>query len=247
MFRQAKQSRVFEDVIDQIQEAILRGDLKVGDRLPAERDLKEMFKTSRGTLREALRVLEQKGLITIKTGTNGGAIVKGPTTDQISESLTLLLRYEKVSLRDLAEFREGVEGMVTGLAAKRAKTKDIQWLRKLLAEAKVHLEKGVDHWDDFINVDNRLHMALARMAGNPVYESVLQTIHDNINQYYDRYLPKKEKNLRENYRDLCEIVQAVESGRATEARLLAQHHVSRFNQFMEQKERLGDADHSSER
>ena len=105
MFRQARQSRIFEDVIDQIQEAILTGELSVGDKLPAERNLKEMFRTSRGTLREALRVLEQKGLITIKTGTNGGAIVKCPTTDQITESLTLLLRYEKVSLRDLAEFR----------------------------------------------------------------------------------------------------------------------------------------------
>ena len=51
MFQQAKQNRVFQDVIDQIQEAILQGKLKAGDKLPAERELKEMFKTSRGTLR----------------------------------------------------------------------------------------------------------------------------------------------------------------------------------------------------
>jgi len=245
MFRQARQSRVFEDVIHQIQEAILTGKLSVGDKLPAERDLKGMFRTSRGTLREALRVLEQKGLITIKTGTNGGAIVKGPSTDQITESLTLLLRYEKVSLRDLAEFREGVEGMVTGLAAERAKTKDIQSLRKLLGEARMHLEKGVAHWDDFISVDNRLHMALAHIAGNPVYQSVLQTVHGNINQYYARYLPKEEKNLRENYQDLCEIVKAVELGHAAEARLLAQHHVRRFNRFMEEKEERRETRRSS--
>jgi DNA-binding FadR family transcriptional regulator len=247
MFRQAKQSRVFEDVIDQIQDAILKRELKIGDKLPAERELKEMFKTSRGTLREALRVLEQKGLITIKTGTNGGAIVTGVTTEQVSKSLALLLRYEKASLRDLAEFREGVEGMVTGLAAERATKADIQSLRKLLAEARMHLEKGVTHWDDFIGVDNKLHMALARIAGNPVYQTVLQTVHDNINQYYDRYLPKKEKHLRENYQDLCEIVKAVESHQAAEARLIAQHHVSRFNRFMEEKESLGEAHRSSER
>lgn len=234
MFQQAKQSRIFQDVVEQIQEAILQGRLKAGDRLPGERELKDMFKTSRGTLREALRVLEQKGLITIKTGVSGGSIVKAVTTRQVSESLALLLRYQRVSLRDLAEFREGVEGMVTSLAAERAKKKNIQHLKHLLREAKTHLEKGISHWDEFIQVDNALHMALAHIAANPVYESILQTVHDNINPYYDRFLPKSEENLRQNYQDLCEIVKAVENGQATTARLLAQDHVNRFNRFMEE-------------
>ena len=65
LFRVARQNRIFRDVVEQIQEAIIQGRLKVGDRLPAERELKEMLQTSRGTLREALRVLEQKGLIEI--------------------------------------------------------------------------------------------------------------------------------------------------------------------------------------
>lgn len=237
MFQQAKQNRIFQDVIDQIQEAILQGKLKAGDKLPAERELKEMFKTSRGTLREALRVLEQKGLITIKIGVNGGAIVKAVTTHQVSESLALLLRYQKVSLRDLAEFREGVEGMVACLAAERAGKEDIEDLRHLLKEAEKHLEAGVSHWDAFISVDNTLHMALAHIAGNPVYESVLQTVHDNINRYYDRFLPKEDANMRENYQDLCEIVEAVEDGDAAKSRRLAQDHVNRFNRFMEEKEK----------
>lgn len=58
MFQEARQNRTFQNVIDQIQEAILQGRLKAGDKLPPERELKEMFNTSRGTLREALRVLE---------------------------------------------------------------------------------------------------------------------------------------------------------------------------------------------
>ena len=104
MFRQAEQNRIFQDVIDQIQEAILQSRLKAGDKLPAERELKEMFKTSRGTLRETLRVLERKALITIKTGVSGRAIVKAVTTHQVSENLALLMRYQRVSLRNLAEF-----------------------------------------------------------------------------------------------------------------------------------------------
>ena len=53
MFQQAKQNRVFQDVVDQIQEAILQGKLTPGSRLPAERELTDIFKASRGTLREA--------------------------------------------------------------------------------------------------------------------------------------------------------------------------------------------------
>jgi len=237
MFQQAKQNRIFQDVINQIQEAILKGELKVGDKLPAERELKEIFKTSRGTLREALRVLEQKGLIAIKTGVNGGAFVKPVTTHQVSESLDLLVRYQRVSLKDLAEFREGVEGIVTGLAAERAKKEDIQYLMNLLKEAKIHIDEGVSHWDEFIRVDNTLHMAMAHIAGNPVYQSVLQTVHDNINRYYDQFLPKEEEIMRENYQDLCGIVKAVEDRQAVKSRVLAQDHVHRFYRFMEEKEK----------
>ena len=237
MFQQAKQNRIFQDVINQIQEAILKGELKVGDKLPAERELKEIFKTSRGTLREALRVLEQKGLIAIKTGVNGGAFVKPVTTHQVSESLDLLVRYQRVSLKDLAEFREGVEGIVTGLAAERAKKEDIQYLMNLLKEAKIHIDEGVSHWDEFIRVDNTLHMAMANIAGNPVYQSVLQTVHDNINRYYDQFLPKEEEIMRENYQDLCGIVKAVEDRQAVKSRVLAQDHVHRFYRFMEEKEK----------
>jgi len=235
MFREAKQNRIFQDVVQQIQDAILKGRLKPGDKLPPEREMKEIFRSSRGTLREALRILEQKGLITIKTGVAGGAVVNSLTTDQISENLDLLIRYQKVSLRDLAEFREGVEGIVAGLAVERTKSEDIQYLKKLLADAKSHLDEGACGWDNFIHVDNQLHMALAHIAGNPIYESILQTVYDNIHRYFDQFLPREEALLRENYQDLCEIVEAVENRQAAQAHLLVQNHVYRFNRLMEEK------------
>lgn len=238
MFQQAKQNRMFQDVVDQIQEAILQGKLTPGSRLPAERELTDIFKASRGTLREALRVLEQKGLISIKTGVKGGAVVNQPTTHPISESLDLLIRYQRVLLRDLAEFREGVEGIVAALAAKRATEEDIFSLKGLLKEAGVCLKQGTPGWDDFIRIDNQIHMALAKMARNPVYESVLRTVYDNIHRYFDRFLPREEDIIRENYRDLREIVKAVEEGRAEKASHLVQDHVSRFNRRMEENASL---------
>ena len=164
LFRVAKQNRIFQDVVDQIQEAIIDGKLKVGDRLPSERELKDTLQTSRSTLREALRVLEQKGLIEIKLGTGGGAVVKAVTTDQVTESLDLLIRSQKVSLTHLAEFRESIEGDVVAIAARRAGSKDIKRLFDPLS-ARVALTTGL------------FFEKIKEISGNINHTGIL--IHDN--------------------------------------------------------------------
>ncbi|MFH1983868.1 MAG: FadR/GntR family transcriptional regulator [Pseudomonadota bacterium] len=247
MFRIAKQNRIFQDVVDQIQEAILRGDLRPGDTLPPERDLKETFQTSRGTLREALRVLEQKGLIEIRLGVRGGSVVKAATGEPFSESLDLLIRSQKVSLSHLAEFREGVEGTVAAMAAARASKKDLRILEALLAEAKRHVATGPAAWDEFVNVDKRFHQALARISGNPIYILINQMVHDNIQRYYDDFLPIDSRVLTENYTDLCQILDIVKSGDSEAARRVAARHVQRFNEYMESNVQWAAADIVRER
>ncbi|MCP3955596.1 MAG: FadR family transcriptional regulator [Desulfobacterales bacterium] len=233
MFHVARQNRIFQDVVDQIQEAILSGELKPGDMLPPERELKETFSISRGTLREALRVLEQKGLIEIRLGVNGGAVVMaGDTTGQFSDSLDLLIRFQKISLTHLAEFREGVEGTVAAVAAERAGQDDIHKLEALLKTARTYVDQGSVGWVDFLSVDQQVHQELARITNNPIYIFVNKMVHDNIQRYYDDFLPADEKRLTENYDDLCNIVELVKQGRAADARLLAQKHVRRFNKYM---------------
>ncbi len=232
MFKKATQNRVFQNVIDQIQEAVLQGKLQEGEKLPAERELSQLFGTSRWTLREALRVLEQKGLITIKTGARGGAFVKTVHHDTVSESLALLIRSQKVLLKELAEFREGIEGIVAGLAASRATVRDIEGLKSLLEEARANMEAGLSNWQEFIRVDSRLHMALARISRNAMYELVLNTVHDNINRYYDRLLAKEGRVMKRNYRDLCRMVEAVENGRDEQACDVAREHVRWFSRLM---------------
>jgi len=211
----------------------LGGDLKPGDMLPPERELKETFAISRGTLREALRVLEQKGLIEIRLGVNGGAVVKTEdTTGQFSDSLDLLIRFQKISLTHLAEFREGVEGTVAAIAAQRADENDICKLEDLLKTARTYVDMGAPGWTDFLDVDQQVHQELARITGNPVYIFVNKMVHENIQRYYDDFLPPDEKRLNENYEDLCNIVERVKRGQVADARRLAQKHVRRFNQYM---------------
>lgn len=234
MFRYAKSNRVFEDIVEQIQEAILEGKLQEGEKLPAERELQEIFKTSRGTLREALRVLEQRGLIEIKRGVSGGVVVKKITTDEISESLALLIRSQTVSINHLIEFRKDVEGLVASVAAERATEEDIEQLKQLLAKASTHLSNDASDWEAFIRIDRKLHLEIAKITGNPLYIYILQTIHDNIHRYYERFLPKSETNRHEEYQNLCEIVQAIEDGDSTRACSLARTHVFRFASYMDE-------------
>lgn len=236
-FNKMKPLRNFQNVADQIQEAIIDGRLKAGDKLPSEMKLKDMFDTSRGTIREALRVLEQRGLIDIKTGVSGGATVRDLSTEKITEGLDLLMQYQKVSAKHLEEFRHEVEGRVTALATERATKRDIQRLKGILAEAQEQLERGAETSKEFFRTDVRLHIALAEIARNPLFVAVLQMIHENILGRWLQVSPSDENILKENYQDLCGIVSAVEHGEANEARLLAQDHVRRFQRYMKARNR----------
>lgn len=236
VFRAAKQNRIFQDVVEQIQEAIISGKIEVGEKLPPERELKEMLQTSRSTIREALRVLEQKGLIEIKLGMGGGAIVTTVSADQVTESLDLLIKSQNVSLNYLAEFRERVEGDVAELAAERATDEDIRKLKNLLEDAKKFVDMGVDHVTDFWEADQKLHLAVADISRNPIYISICKTIHNNIIHYLTKYFPVKVNVIEENYKDLCDIIESVELGKSEAARNFAKEHVRRFNRYMKKKQ-----------
>lgn len=232
MFRKTQHNRVFQDLVDQIQDAIVEGRLKPGDKLPAQRELVDMFQTSRASIREALRVLEQKGLIEVKLGVSGGAIIKTAGTEPLTDGLMLLLQQQQVSLDHLTEFRESIEGDVAALASLRAKSTDIEHLENLLARAGAILGESDRTPYDFIRMDIRLHIALAEIAGNPVFVAVTRMVHETILGLYDRFTFRRQAVLEENYRDLQSIVTAVKAGRSEKARELALDHVRRFNQHM---------------
>ena len=237
LFRKAKQNRIYEDVVAQIQAAILDGEIPPGGKLPPERELCDLFQTSRGTLREALRILEQKSLIEIRLGVNGGAYVKDANSELMAENLAMLIRSNEVSLEHLEEFREGIEGAVAALAAQRATAAATAELADLLDEAAACRTRGLEGWDDFVRVDETIHMAIARIAGNPLYEFVLRSVHDNIHRYYDKFLSVGENEMNENYEDLRLVIAAVTSGTPADADRLAREHVRRFTTYMKNKRR----------
>ncbi len=235
IFHKAKPRRVFQDVVEQIQTAILSGEIEGGSKLPAERQLCEMFQTSRGTLREALRILEQKSLIEVRLGASGGAYVKDANSELMAENLAMLIQSNTVSLDHLAEFRESVEGQVSGLAAQRATALECEGLQELLHQAAEYKAIGLSEWDNFVRMDENIHQAIAKVAGNPLYIFVLNSVHANIQWYYDKFLSAGEEELEANYKDLEDMVAAIANHDSEAASSVAREHVRRFARYMRHK------------
>src|SRR4051794_17398846 len=135
-FEKARRVRSFDDVVEQLREAILSGRVRRGDRLPAERDLCAEFGVGRPTLREALRSLEAVGMIEVRPGKGGGSYAVTPSEATVGEALAALVNLRGASLEDLAEFRVDFEGENAAWAARRGDASDIAALEALAAEAR---------------------------------------------------------------------------------------------------------------
>lgn len=237
LFYEVRQNRMSEDVVEQIQTAILEGAVAPGEKLPAQQELCDRFQVSGETLRKAFGILEQKSLVEVRPDNNGDVYVRDANADLMAENLAMLIRSHKMSLEHLAEFREGVEGAVTGLAAQRSTAADNTRLTGLLDQAAQWCERGSSGWNGFVEVDEKIHIEIARIAGNPLYNFVLRSVHDNIHRYYDKYLIVGEMEIDENFQDLRLLVEAVAEHDVAMAQKVAVEHVRRFSRYMEQKKR----------
>lgn len=231
-FTQFVPVKSYQHVVEQIQSAICNEEFKQGDRLPSEMKLKEMFNTSRGTIREALRVLEQKGLIAIKTGVKGGPIIKGPNTDAMSESMALLIRQQQISLEHLAQFRELLEGFAAEQAALLGNSRQHTELGDIITKIQTHLESEPQGWSEFHRLDSRFHQMVATMAKNPLLLANLVTIHQNVEVYFQSYLPFSRELLEDDFGDLKKIYFAILAGDDRAAGEYARQHVAKFAQLM---------------
>lgn len=240
-FTKMVQTKSYQHVVEQIQNAIFSDEIKQGDRLPSEMKLKEMFATSRGTIREALRVLEQKGLISIRTGVKGGAVVQEANTDAMSDSMAMLIRHKKISLRDLADFRELLEGHAAEQAAANVNRIQVEELKMLIEKMRALVESQPGDWGEFHRLDAIFHSTVAKMAQNPLLQANLETIHANIRVYFNSFLPFSQQLLEDDFNDLVKIFDAISDGNNIQAGRYARSHISKFSKLMAlSQEKVGE-------
>src|SRR5919197_4150800 len=161
-FDTIKQPKAAQRVAERIRAGIRSGELRDGDRLPPERALIEQFGYSRAIVREALRMLEEEGLITLHAGRNGGAVIRKPGTDRLVNAFDMLLRLQMTTQEDFYEARRLVEPLLAKLAIERATEDDIAALRRCL-------EPPYDR-------HNRFHRTLSEAAHNNVLAVTMHII-----------------------------------------------------------------------
>jgi GntR family transcriptional repressor for pyruvate dehydrogenase complex len=176
MFNPIKNTKVYEQVIDQIKDMIAEGTLKKGDKLPSERSLVEQLQVSRASLREALRALEVIGLIECKQGE--GNYIKTNFEDNLLEPLSIMYRLEGSHPKEIWELRKIIEVEAIGLAAKRIN--DVQ-----LRELKELLDSFNDDKDEVYNaeIDKQFHYKIAECSGNILIYNILRTVSVLVEDY----------------------------------------------------------------
>jgi len=171
VYRVVKTSRLYEQIVKQVEESILSGQLKPGDQLPAERDLAQSFGVSRTAVREAVKTLREKGLVEAFSGR--GTFVTNGTSHAIRQSLDLMIRInQQEGSAHLAELRLVLEPEIAGLAASRIDGQLLGTMREMLAI----MERNLQDREAYIEADLDFHLALAEAAGNPLILSLLDSI-----------------------------------------------------------------------
>jgi GntR family transcriptional repressor for pyruvate dehydrogenase complex len=171
MYKILRTSRLYEQIIEQIEGSILAGELKPGDQLPAERELAQRFGVSRTAVREAVKALREKGLVEAFSGR--GTFITNGTSQAIRQSLDLMM---KISQPDggvhLAEMRLILEPGIAALAATRVEEQHVTAMREAIAV----MDGARQNPDAFIEADLDFHLALAEAAANPLILSLLDSI-----------------------------------------------------------------------
>jgi GntR family transcriptional repressor for pyruvate dehydrogenase complex len=176
LFQPLPVKRTFMEIANQIRSSIYSKTLKPGDKLPSERELTAQFGVGRISVREALRMLEQAGLILIKQGSGGGAYVKAADTSAISESVYDLVSRSDICLEDLTEVRLAVEKQILQSAFDKITADDMEMLEKSIKELEMVIKKKTrEDIPVYFELTN-FHVIIARATKNPVFEIILKVL-----------------------------------------------------------------------
>lgn len=230
--QKVKSLSLVEDIVRQIEEAILAGKYKPGDKLPSTRQLQEILGASLGTIREGLSRLEQKGLISVRKGATGGFFIQDVTTRPMTESLELLMRHLKFSPRDLSEFRATVEAGLVRLVVQRATDKQIQEFLKYKQKLEACLNRGQEGWYALLATERSLRKELLSVIDNPVYGAVLLPIHNNIFRFADRHLTGSDELTEAAYAYWVKILDALTDRDEEQAATLTKRMIFHFMDLM---------------
>jgi GntR family transcriptional repressor for pyruvate dehydrogenase complex len=216
MLKTATRSTLHEDVLRQLQEAIENEVWLPGSRLPAEQVLAHQFGVSRNCIREAIKVLANKGIVKSKPGSGTFLTDNAKNLLYFSDANTYI--FEDINLKELIEVRCHIEGQVAYYAAKRASAADIEELESLLYET--------DDLETLHEMHIRFHKKISQMSGNKLLERILASIQAEMAVQRDQYKENYTIALKGIMYNHSELLTSLKSGDPRRARKAMIDHIT---------------------
>ena len=233
MFKKIKQNRMSEDIVNQVLEAISRGDLGPEDKLPSEKELGDIFGVSRVTIREAIRSLEQFGVIVVRQGSRGGAYVKKMDQDAVVDQIGNVLKMANVTFPHLAMARAALEReILVELIPPKIAPEDCDRLARNIDLAEAHFRNRDS--TERLHTNFGFHTTLAQITENPVVILMHKVIVDLSSHFFENVeatTPMVERTFAQHR----EIVELLQKGQFQEAGEVCFHHIADVSKTIVEK------------
>lgn len=209
-------ANLYVSIANDLEQKIRNKELKENDKLPSERELTSIYGVSRNVIREALKAMEEKGLVDIKMGK--GVFVTKPEVSNVSDTLETFIDTTSISIEQVVEARKELELVVCRLAIERADKEDIQKLSVIYEEMQALLGNPAA----FCEKDAEFHVRLAKASQNEMLELFTKTINNVLDRKLvldsrDGYLVRERAQIEHKaiimaleYKDMAGIEDAVQ-------------------------------------
>jgi GntR family transcriptional repressor for pyruvate dehydrogenase complex len=244
IFSKIVHSPTANEVMWQIESLILEGVLRVGERLPGERDLAAQMEVSRPVLRNALRSLEERGLLVTRHG--GGTYVADVIGQVFTNPMIELIATHGQATLDYLEYRREIEGVAAELAARRATEDDKALLTDIMERMDTAHQK--DNFEEEAEIDVELHNAIGECAHNVILLHTLRSCYRLLSDgvFYNRSMiyafPGARTQLLDQHKA---IYKAVMDGNPAAAREAAENHMEFVEKSFAEAEQIGNRERVS--
>lgn len=227
-FEKVENLHAYRAIVDQVCDAILRGDLQVDDRLPSEREVAAQTGLSRSSVREAFKVLREAGLVEMSVGAGGGTNIISNAIP--TELLSKALETSQQHLLNLSETRIIIELSAVELAASRATDKHIQEIRTVIKKLKDLEKEKIYSREKYRSLDLKFHQIVMKATQNDVLIDIYTAILPEVLQAID--MVNVEEMLAYGIPTMEQVADAFEKRNPLEARAAMYLHVTPLTNFL---------------
>ncbi len=222
-----------DQIVESVKRWVALNRMEPGERLPNERELMQQFECSKGTVREALKSLEVQGLVTIRTGPNGGAVLERVPFEKASELLRNYLHFDQPSGPEIYALRTLIEPEIAALATPRITEEDLDSLEALVKCCEMTPETLEERIDQRI-AELDFHVLLAQRCGNAMLSFIGRFVNDMIRDlviFKKSALPEQREFSCANLAYHRQLIDALRARDASRARQLMHEHMKSAEHF----------------